>query len=48
VVPLEAFYPAETYHDDYYNRNQEQPYCQIVISPKLAKLRKAHQELLKG
>jgi peptide-methionine (S)-S-oxide reductase len=38
--PLEDFYPAEEYHQDYFARNQDQPYCQAVISPKLAKFRK--------
>jgi peptide-methionine (S)-S-oxide reductase len=40
IVPLEEFYPAERYHDQYYRLNAEQPYCQIVIGPKLAKFRK--------
>lgn len=39
VVPLETFYPAEAYHHDYFARNSGAPYCQAVISPKLAKLR---------
>jgi peptide-methionine (S)-S-oxide reductase len=47
IAPLTEFYPAETYHDQYYQRNQGQPYCQAVISPKLAKLRKAYAEKLK-
>lgn len=37
VEPLERFYPAEPYHRDYYRRNGAQPYCQIVIAPKLRK-----------
>jgi peptide-methionine (S)-S-oxide reductase len=40
VKPLTAFYPAEEYHRDYYQRNPEQPYCQVVIAPKVAKARK--------
>ncbi len=40
VVPFEAFYPAEEYHRDYYRRNPSQGYCQIVIAPKVAKVRK--------
>jgi peptide-methionine (S)-S-oxide reductase len=47
LVPLEAFYPAEAYHRDYYRRNPNQGYCQIVIAPKVAKLRKAYVEKLK-
>jgi len=39
VAPLEAFYPAETYHADYYRRNPNQPYCRFVIEPKVAKAR---------
>ncbi|MEJ2184425.1 MAG: peptide-methionine (S)-S-oxide reductase MsrA [Gemmatimonadota bacterium] len=45
VVPLEAFYPAEGYHQDYYNRNTGQGYCQIVVAPKLAKFREKHAAL---
>jgi peptide-methionine (S)-S-oxide reductase len=40
VEPLSAFYPAEAYHDDYYARNPSQPYCHVVIGPKVAKFRK--------
>ena len=39
VVPLEVFYPAEDYHVQYYQRNPQQGYCQIVIAPKVAKAR---------
>lgn len=45
VVPLEAFYPAEVYHRDYYRRNSSQPYCRLVIAPKLAKARKQFELL---
>ncbi|HEX9393640.1 MAG TPA: peptide-methionine (S)-S-oxide reductase MsrA [Gemmatimonadales bacterium] len=48
IVPLTAFYPAEAYHRDYYNRNQNQPYCRAVIAPKVAKLRKHYLERLKA
>ena len=47
VVPFEAFYPAEDYHRDYYRRNPRQSYCQVVISPKLAKFRAHFQSKLK-
>lgn len=39
LVPLGEFYDAEGYHQDYYMNHQQQPYCQVVITPKLAKLR---------
>jgi peptide-methionine (S)-S-oxide reductase len=48
VEPLDRFYPAEQYHQDYYARNGRQPYCQVVIAPKLAKFRKTYQEKLKA
>jgi peptide-methionine (S)-S-oxide reductase len=47
VVPLEAFYPAEDYHREYYRRNSSNSYCQAVISPKLAKFRAHFQSKLK-
>ncbi len=48
VQPLGKFYEAEAYHQDYYNKNPDQPYCQVVIHPKLAKLRSRHSKLLKA
>ena len=42
IEPLKIFYPAENYHQDYYNKNPEAPYCQLVIAPKLRKLQKLH------
>jgi peptide-methionine (S)-S-oxide reductase len=47
VAPLDIFYPAEDYHQEYYKDNSQQPYCQVVITPKLAKFRKAFAEKLK-
>jgi peptide-methionine (S)-S-oxide reductase len=47
VVPLNRFYPAEEYHQDYYKRNPDQGYCQAVIAPKLSKFRKKWQARLK-
>ena len=38
IEPLTVFYPAEKYHQDYYTRNAEAPYCRYVIEPKLKKL----------
>lgn len=46
IQPLEAFYPAEDYHRNYFAQHPEQAYCQIVINPKLAKLRQKFQHLL--
>ena len=48
IVPLERFYPAEDSHREYYDRNPEQGYCQVVISPKVAKLRQKFAEKLKA
>ena len=39
VVPLERFWPAENYHVDYFSNNPMNQYCQMVVSPKLAKVR---------
>ncbi len=47
VEPLVAFYPAEDYHQQYYELNGEQPYCSLVIAPKIAKFRKRFATLLK-
>jgi peptide-methionine (S)-S-oxide reductase len=46
LVPFTTFYPAEKYHQDYYSQNSNQPYCQIVIAPKVAKFRKAYLDRL--
>jgi peptide-methionine (S)-S-oxide reductase len=40
VTPASAFYPAEDYHQEYFARNGGQPYCQVVVAPKVAKFRK--------
>lgn len=47
VVPLDTFYEAEDYHKNYYENNQDQPYCQFMIDPKIAKLRSKFSHLLK-
>lgn len=47
VSALGQFYRAEDYHENYFARNPENPYCQAVISPKLAKFRKTFSGLLK-
>jgi len=46
LVPFTTFHPAEEYHQDYYANNASQPYCQIVIAPKVAKARKAFLDRL--
>ena len=38
IVPLGTFYPAEDYHQNYYRQHPENPYCQVIITPKLQKL----------
>jgi peptide-methionine (S)-S-oxide reductase len=48
VVPLQKFYPAEDYHQGYFRANPAQPYCQAVVSPKVAKFRKHFADKLKG
>ena len=47
ITPLSHFFPAEDYHQGYYQGNQNQPYCQYIISPKLLKFRKEHVDKLK-
>jgi len=47
LKPLTAFYPAEEYHRDYFRRNPNQGYCQAVIAPKVAKVRKIYFDRLK-
>lgn len=48
VAPLGDFYEAEGYHQRYYRENPYAGYCQVVIAPKVAKLRKEHLDLLKA
>ncbi len=47
VTPFSAFYPAEEYHREYFQRNGEQRYCQVIIAPKVAKFREHYREKLK-
>lgn len=47
VQPLDKFYEAEPYHQQYYRNNPNKPYCTVVISPKVSKLRQKFSHLLK-
>jgi peptide-methionine (S)-S-oxide reductase len=47
ITAFETFYPAEDYHQDYYELNQRQPYCQYVIAPKLEKFKKVFEDKLR-
>ncbi|MEP6678889.1 MAG: peptide-methionine (S)-S-oxide reductase MsrA [Betaproteobacteria bacterium] len=47
IADAAPFYPAERHHQDYYTRNSTQPYCQVVVAPKVAKFRKAFADRLK-
>jgi peptide-methionine (S)-S-oxide reductase len=47
VEPLKAFYKAEDYHREYYERHSEQSYCRVVIAPKMAKFRQLYLSKLK-
>lgn len=47
LAPAGKFHAAEEYHQNYYNNNQDKAYCKIVITPKLAKLRKMYAESIK-
>ena len=48
IKPLNKFFYAEDYHKDYYNKNKEEPYCQLVINPKLEKLKLKFSAKLKS
>ncbi len=47
ITAFKRFYPAESYHKNYYDRNSDEPYCQLVITPKLQKFKKHFSEYLK-
>jgi peptide-methionine (S)-S-oxide reductase len=47
VTDASTFYVAEDYHQEYFQRNSQQPYCQFVVAPKLAKFRKKFLERVK-
>ncbi|MFW9992457.1 MAG: peptide-methionine (S)-S-oxide reductase MsrA [Candidatus Odinarchaeota archaeon] len=48
IEPYTAFYRAEDYHQEYYQRNSDQAYCQFVITPKIVKFRKKYSDRLKN
>ena len=48
ITALDTFYPAEDYHQEYFQRNPNQGYCQVVIAPKVAKFRQKYAHRLKG
>ena len=47
VEPVNSYYPAEQYHRDYYENNPQQPYCAMVVGPKLAKFKQTFANRLK-
>lgn len=47
IEPLQEFYPAESYHQNYFKANASAPYCQLVIEPKVEKVRKRFAQLVK-
>ncbi|WP_440054996.1 peptide-methionine (S)-S-oxide reductase MsrA [Pseudoalteromonas sp. T1lg65] len=48
VSPISTFYPAEQYHQDYYEQNPNQGYCSVLIAPKLAKFAQRFESMLKA
>jgi peptide-methionine (S)-S-oxide reductase len=48
ITPLQTFYRAEDYHQEYFERNAYQPYCRAVVAPKVSKFRKHFLERLKA
>jgi peptide-methionine (S)-S-oxide reductase len=48
IQPLEEYYRAEEYHQDYFNKNPDQGYCSFVIAPKVVKFRKKFAKRLKA
>ena len=48
LTPFSAFYRAEDFHQEYFRRNREQPYCRVVIAPKVAKFRAQNLARLKS
>jgi len=48
ITPFSNFFPAEDYHQDYFNQNSNQPYCAFTIRPKIEKLEKVFREHLRA
>jgi peptide-methionine (S)-S-oxide reductase len=48
LKPYKKFFSAEDYHRDYFERNPQQSYCQVIIAPKVAKFRKKWESKLKA
>jgi len=48
IAPFTAFYPAEDYHKNYFERHKDEPYCQVIISPKLQKVQEKFSKLIKN
>ena len=48
ITPLDVFYPAEPYHQRYFERNPAQGYCQVVVAPKVAKVRARFRDKLRA
>ena len=46
ISPIETFYVAEGYHQEFYRRNPHQPYCFVIIDPKMKKFRKEMPDML--
>ncbi len=47
IIKFDVFYPAEDYHNNYFARNKNEPYCQFVIAPKVEKFKKIFKDKLK-
>ena len=47
ISPLQNFFEAENYHEDYFNRNGREPYCSFVVAPKVKKFKKIFADILK-
>ncbi|MEQ9304640.1 MAG: peptide-methionine (S)-S-oxide reductase MsrA [Marinoscillum sp.] len=48
ITPIDTFYPAEDYHQDYYNENGSQPYCQFIVAPKVKKFKEVFGDKMKN